>query len=208
MEINIYLKKYKNIRYNFFKWRYELELIHKLSLAFCFACLTGLFAQLRFYIPWTPVPITGQVFAVVLAGVLLGKWGGISQFMYIGVGIMGVPWFAGFNSGLLYLTGPTGGYLIGFVAAASFIGYMIDRYIVSRKFLFMLFLILFSTFVLIYIPGLIQFYLWGGASIGIWELLTLCVIPFIFLDIIKSLIAAIIATALTPKKAYGGELDI
>lgn len=62
MEINMYLDKYKLIRYNFFKWRYELELIHKISLAFFFACLTGLFAQLKFYIPWTPVPITGQVF--------------------------------------------------------------------------------------------------------------------------------------------------
>lgn len=207
MEINMYINKYKNIRYNFFKWRYELELVHKICLAFFFACLTGLLAQLRVYTPWTPVPITGQVFAVVLAGILLGRWGGISQMMYVGIGILGVPWFAGFNSGLLYLTGPTGGYIIGFIIAAFFIGYMIDRYTWSRKFHSMVLLMMFSTFVLIYIPGLIQFYLWTGASLRLWELLTLCVIPFIAVDVIKSVIAAIIATIITPKKAYGGEVN-
>jgi biotin transport system substrate-specific component len=208
MEVDYYINKYKNMRYNFFKWRYELELIHKISIAFFFACFTGLMAQLRFFTPWTPVPITGQVFAVVLAGVLLGKWGGVSQIMYIGIGIMGVPWFAGLNSSLLYLTGPTGGYIIGFVLAAFFIGYMVDKYISSRNFSAMLGLMLFSTFILIYIPGLIQFYFWTGASIGIWELLTLCVIPFIAIDIIKAVIAAGIATSITPKKAYGREVDI
>ena len=207
MEINVYLDRYKLIRYNFFKWRYELELIHKISLAFFFACLTGLFAQLKFYIPWTPVPITGQVFAVILTGVLLGRWGGVSQCLYVGIGIMGVPWFAGFNSGLIYLAGPTGGYIIGFILAAFFIGYMVDKYIQARKFTSMIILMLFSTFVLIYIPGIIHFYLWTGASMGIWELLTLCVFPFIAVDIIKAIIAAGIATSITPKKAYGGEIN-
>lgn len=207
MEINVNINKYKNMRYNFFKWRYELELIHKILLAFFFACLTGLFAQIKFFTPWTPVPITGQVFAVVLTGVLIGKWGGVSQCLYVGIGIMGVPWFQGFNSGILYLTGPTGGYIIGFILAALFIGYMVDKYIQSRKFMGMFALMLFSTFVLIYIPGIVQFYIWTGASVGIWELLTLCVFPFIAIDIVKSIIAAGIATSITPKKAYGGEVD-
>jgi len=208
MEVTLYINKYKNMRFNFFKWRYELELIHKISLAFFFACLTGLFAQLKLFTPFTPVPITGQVFAVVLAGVLLGKWGGLSQFLYVGLGVMGLPWFAGLNSGLLYITGPTGGYIIGFILAAFFIGYMVDRYIHTRKFSSMLFLMLFSTFFLVYIPGLIQFYFWTGASIGIIELLTLSVLPFVAIDIIKAVIAAGIATSITPKKAYGGEINI
>lgn len=205
MEVNIYMNKYRNMRYNFFKWRYELELVHKILLATFFACLTGLFAQVRFFTPWTPVPITGQVFAVVLAGILLGKWGGVSQVMYVSMGLMGVPWFAGFNSGMLYLAGPTGGYLIGFILATFFIGFMVDKYIKSRRFTGMFAVMLFSTFVLIYIPGLIQFYLWTGASMGIWELLTLCVLPFVAVDIVKTIIAAVIATSITPKKAYGGE---
>lgn len=208
MEINIYMNKYKNMRYNFFKWRYELELVHKILLSLVFACLTGLLAQIKFFTPFTPVPITGQVFAVVLAGVLLGKMGGISQIMYVGLGVMGIPWFASFNSGILYLTGPTGGYIIGFILAAFFIGYMVDRYMQSRKFTGMFALMLFSTFILIYIPGLIQFYLWTGASIGVWELLTLCVFPFIAVDIVKTVIAAGIATSITPKRAYGGEIGV
>jgi len=208
MEININLDEYKKMRYNFFRWRYELNVVYKLSLALTFACLTGLLAQLRFYLPGTLVPVTGQVFGVLLAGVILGTWGGVSQVMYLGIGAAGVPWFAGLNSGLAYLAGPTGGYLIGFVIASIFIGYMVDRYIQSRKFFPMFAIMLFSTFTLIYIPGLIQLYLWTGASVGIWELLTMAVLPFIAADIIKAAIAAGIANAVTPKNSYGKELGI
>ncbi|MDH7517292.1 MAG: biotin transporter BioY [Candidatus Thermoplasmatota archaeon] len=208
MEINMYIDKYKTIRYNFFRWRYELNVFYKLTLALSFACLTGLLAQLRFYLPGTPVPVTGQVFGVLLAGVILGTWGGMSQIMYLGIGAAGIPWFAGFNSGLSYLLGPTGGYLIGFVFSAFFIGYIVDRYIRSRSFLTMFAIMLFSTFTLIYIPGLIQLYIWMGAAVGIRELITIAVIPFIAADIIKAAVAAGIASSITPKNAYGKEIDV
>jgi len=207
MEITMYIDKYKKARYNLFHWRYELNFIYKISLAFTFACLTGILAQLRFYLPGTPVPVTGQVFGVLLAGILLGKYGGISQCLYVGIGAFGVPWFTGFNAGFAYLAGPTGGYIIGFIIAAFFIGFVVDSYIKSRKFLSMVSLMLFSTFFLIYIPGLLHLYLWFGTSIGIWELLTISVFPFIITDIIKTIIVALIATGITPKIAYGRELD-
>jgi len=207
MEITMYVDRYKNLRYNFFRWRFELNIVYKLSLALTFALLTGILAQLRFYLPGTPVPVTGQVFGVILAGVLLGKWGGLSQCMYVGIGAVGIPWFAGFNGGFGYLMGPTGGYLIGFIIAAFFIGFIVDRYIRSRNFVGMLALMLFSTFVLVYIPGLIQLYLWMGGSVGFWELLTMAVIPFIAADVIKAVIAAGIASGITPKNAYGREVD-
>jgi len=207
MEITMYVDRYKNARYNFFHWRYELNLFYKISLAFCFACLTGLLAQLRFYLPGIPVPVTGQVFGVLLAGVLLGKFGGISQCIYVGIGVSGVPWFSGFNAGFAYMMGPTGGYIIGFIIAAFFIGFIVDRYIRSRNFLNMLTLMFFSTFVLIYIPGLFQLYLWMGTSIGLWELLTIAVLPFIAADIIKAIVAALIASGIIPKIAYGKEVD-
>jgi biotin transport system substrate-specific component len=92
--------------------------------------------------------------------------------------------------------------------AAFFIGYVVDRYIRSRSFLGMLALMLFATFVLIYVPGLIQFYLWTGASIGIWELLAVCVFPFVAADFIKAVIAGAIANGITPKRAYGREVDV
>jgi biotin transporter BioY len=66
---------------------------------------------------------------------------------------------------------------------------------------------LFSTFFLIYIPGLLHLYLWLGTSIGIWELLTMSVFPFIAADVIKSIIAALIATGIIPKTSYGREVD-
>jgi biotin transport system substrate-specific component len=208
MEINLYLNKYRVLRYNFFKWRYEVNVLYKVTLALFFACLTGILAQFRFYLPGTPVPVTGQVFGVLIAGILLGKWGGISQCMYFGIGSIGVPWFSGFNGGIAYIAGPTGGYIIGFIFAAFFIGYVVDRYIKSRKFLSMLAIMFFATFVLIYVPGLIQFYLWTGSSIGISELFIMCVLPFLAADFIKAVIVATIATSITPKGAYGREVDI
>jgi biotin transport system substrate-specific component len=207
MEITMYVNKYKHARYTFFKWRYEVDLVYKVTLALSFACLTGLLAQLRFYLPGNPVPVTGQTFAVLLAGILLGKWGGISQTMYVGIGALGAPWFAGFNGGFAYIAGPTGGYLIGFILAAFFLGYFTDKYIRSRSFFSMLTLMLIATFILIYVPGLLHLYFFTGTSIGLWELLLMGMIPFIAGDLVKVFTAAAIAKGITPKRAYGKEVD-
>ena len=208
MEINMYIDRYKDAKLNLFKWRYELNFVYKLILALSFACLTGLLAQLRFYIPGTPVPVTGQVFGVILAGVLMGTWGGISQIMYIGIGAAGVPWFAGLNGGIGHIAGPTGGYLAGFILAAFFIGFIVDRYLKSRKFFSMMLLMFFSTFILIYIPGIIYLYIYTGTILGVTELLTMCVLPFIAADLVKAVIAAGVATSITPKASYAREVDI
>jgi biotin transport system substrate-specific component len=208
MNVNMYVDKYKYARYNFFKWRYELDLLHKVALALSFACLTGLLAQFRFYIPGSPVPITGQTFAVLLAGILLGKWGGISQGMYVGIGAMGVPWFTGMNGGIGYLAGPTGGYIIGFIFAAFFLGYFMDKYVRSRSFFSMLALMLFANFILIYIPGLTQLYFFMGTTIGLIDLLMIGMIPFIVGDLIKVVTAAAITKGISPKRAFNGEVDV
>jgi len=208
MEINLYIDSYKNLRHTLFKKRYELNTIYKLILTFSFACLTGLLAQVRFYLPFTPVPVTGQVFAVLFAGIILGKYyGGISQLMYLFIGMLGVPWFQGMNSGLTYIMGPTGGYLIGFILASFFIGYIIDRYIKSRTFFGIFGLLFFSTFVLIYLPGLIWFYVWTGFSVGFIDLFIMCIFPFIIADIMKTFIATGIAGLITPKNSYANEVD-
>jgi biotin transport system substrate-specific component len=211
MEITMYVDRYKNMRYNFFKWRYQLEFYHKVILAISFACITGLLAQVRFYIPWSPVPLTGQTFAVLLSAIVLGKWwGGISQSIYLGVGIAGVPWFAGMNGGFAYLAGPTGGYLIGFILAAFFLGYFVDRYVKSRKYWTMFALMLFANFGIVFGLGLLQLYGWlsfTGASLDIWGLLLMGLIPFIIGDTIKIAIAAGVASSITPKQGYGSEVD-
>ena len=97
----IALDKWRLARYQAFRWRYELSGVQKLGLAVGMAVLTGLLAQVRASLPWTPVPITGQTLAVLLAGVMLGRWwGGISQTIYLGLGIAGVPWFTDWQGGL------------------------------------------------------------------------------------------------------------
>jgi len=203
-------------KYDVFRWRYELSLPMKLALALGFAGLAGLIAQLR--LGW-PVPITGQTFAVLLAGVLMGRWwGGISMVIYVGLGVAGVPWFAptagmaAFTAGgISHLAGPTGGYLIGFILASLFLGYFTDKYVRSRSFISMLGLMLFANFILIYVPGLLQLHLWldvvEGSPVSFAALLEMGAIPFIAGDIIKAVAAALIARGVTPKKAYGGEVD-
>jgi len=199
-------------KYDVFRWRYELSVQKKLALALGMAALTGLLAQVRFYLPWSPVPISGQTFAVLLAGVLLGRrWGGTSLAIYAGLGAAGVPWFSGWNSGIGYLAGPTGGYIIGFIFAALFLGYFTDKYIRSRSFLSMLVLMLFANFILIYVPGLLQLGLWlnlvKGEPVAFTALLGMGAFPFIAGDITKAVMAAAIARGVTPKQAYNGEVD-
>jgi len=200
------------VKYDVFRWRYGLSIPMKLSLALGIACLAGLLAQVRFVLPWSPVPVTGQTFAVLLVGVLLGRWwGGISMAVYVGLGIAGVPWFQGLNGGLGYLAGPTGGYIVGFILAALFLGYFTDKYVRSRSFLSMLGLMLFANFVLIYIPGLLQLGLWlnlvQGEPASFSTLLGMGLVPFLAGDITKAVIAAAIARGVTPKRAYGREVD-
>jgi biotin transport system substrate-specific component len=200
------------VKYDAFKWRYELSLPWKLVLALGMAALTGLLAQVRIPLPWSPVPITGQTFAVLLAGVVLGRrWGGISLALYAGLGVAGVPWFSNWSGGIGYLAGPTGGYIIGFILAALFLGYFTDRYIRSRSFFTMLALMLFANLILIYVPGLLQLGLWlnlvKGEPATFSALLGMGALPFIAGDITKAIAAAAIARGVTPKHAYNGEID-
>jgi biotin transport system substrate-specific component len=90
-----------------------------------FAVLTAVGAAVSFPLPFSPVPITLQTFFTVLAGVVLGPvWGPVSQILYVGAGAMGMPVFAGGTAGLGVLAGPTGGYLVGFVAGAWLAGWI------------------------------------------------------------------------------------
>src|SRR5512133_3126066 len=85
-------------------------------------------AQVKIPLPFTPVPLTGQTFAVLLVGAALGsKRGATSMALYIAIGALGLPIFAGGQAGLAYLSGATLGYLIGFVIAAYVIGLLAER---------------------------------------------------------------------------------
>src|SRR4030043_166468 len=100
------LARINETKYNVFKWRYELSIPRKLALALGVAILTGLLAQVRFYLPWSPVPLTGQTFGALLAGMMLGTWwGGISMALYAGLGAAGGPGFQGWGGGLAVMGG-------------------------------------------------------------------------------------------------------
>ncbi len=79
-----------------------------------------------FEVPTQPVPFTLQTFFVLLAGALLGvRNGSLSQLMYLAIGAIGLPVFAGFGFGFAKLIGPTGGYLLSFPVAAFVVGYLV-----------------------------------------------------------------------------------
>ncbi len=188
MEINIdtYFRK----RYSLFAWRSHTSLVNKVIMAFFMACITGIMAQVIIPLPWTPVPITAQTFAVLMAGVVLGRWwGGISQLMYLIVGLLGVPWFAGLTGGYGIFLGPTGGYLLGFILTALVLGFCTDKYAQSRNFRPMLGLMSLVDFAFIYIPGLLGLGLWlylvKGSFPTIMTLVSMGLLPFILGDLVK-----------------------
>ena len=199
-------------KYSAYKWRYQARVTGKVLLALGMAAAVGLAAQIRVVLPFTPVPLTAQTLAVLLAGVLLGRnWGGVSMAIYAGLGAAGLPWFNGWSGGIGHIAGPTGGYIIGFILTATFLGYFTDKYIRARSFTSMLGLMLVAYFALTFLPGLLQLSLWlnlvKGQAVGWYQIMVMGLFPFIAGDVIKVVVAALIARGITPKQAYNGEVD-
>ena len=194
--------RFDHVKTGVFRRRVALSVPAKIVLALSFAALTGLLAQVKIYLPFTPIPITLQTFAVLLAGVTLGRsWGGVSMAVYAVLGILGVPWFANAASGF----GATFGYLVGFVLAATFIGYMTDKYVQARAFSTMFGLMAAAGTLLIYVPGAIWLALWlgmAGKAITLASVIAMGVAPFIAGDVVKTLAAASVARVITPNQDY------
>ena len=191
------IDRYRDKRYLIFKLRDELSIPYKLALALVFTCLTGLSAQIRIPLPFTPVPITGQVLVVLLSGIALGSYyGGLSQMFYVGLGTIGLPWFSAWSGGLSAISGVTGGYIIGFIPAALIIGWLSDRYVSARRFHFQLLLMSIGV-IIIYACGAIQFAVVVNA--GFLRAMKLAVFPFIPFDLMKAAVAAGISASILPK---------
>ena len=104
------------------------EAVSNIALASVLAALTAAFAYVSIPIAGLPAPVSFQVFGVYFAGLLLGpRWGGFSIGLYLLAGIAGAPVFSNGGSGLGYVLGPTGGYLVGFLLAAVLIGAIAHR---------------------------------------------------------------------------------
>ncbi len=99
-----------------------------LILSALFAAITAVLAQLSVKIPLSPVPFTGQTLAVGLAATILGsRYGSVSMTVYMILGAVGLPVFASMNGGFHVIVGPTGGFIIGFIATAFVTGYILEK---------------------------------------------------------------------------------
>ncbi len=153
-----------------------------------FAVLTAVAAQWRIPLPFTPVPITGQTFAVLLAGAALGvRAGAASQLLYVAMGAVGLPVFSGARGGWEVVTGATGGYLVGFVVAAAVVGALAERRHDRH----------FSTTLSAFVVGSFVIYAFGttglmwAANMNPTEAIVKGVAPFVFGDVLKAGLAAV-----------------
>jgi len=153
-----------------------------------FTALTWLGAHIYIPLSGTPVPITMQTLFVLLSGAILGKrLGPLSQILYLTLGAAGIPFFATGSFGMFHLLGPTGGYILGFIAAS----YIIGRMLKEKDSLI--------SIITAFVVGSIAIFAFGagwlafGLGFGIKNALYLGVIPFVPGCIIKIVIATIIA---------------
>lgn len=155
------------------------------------ALFVAALAQVEIPLPFTPVPITGQTFGVLLVGAALGsKRGALSLASYLAVGGIGLPFFAGGAHGWNIVIGATGGYLIGFVVAAYVIGLLAERGL-ERSVHTSLIPFLVGTLI-IYICGVA----WLSVVLGSFgKALAAGLIPFLIGDAIKLVAAAVVLPA-------------
>jgi len=199
MTVSSVLAGYRSARLRAFRWRAGLGITGKLLLSLAAAGFTGISAQVGIRLPFTPVPITGQVFAVLVAGALLGgNCGALSQIIYVAAGAAGVPWFAGATAGVL---GVSGGYLLGFVPAAWLVGRFTDGHRAARG-IFGQACLMMAAVAVIYLFGAVQFAI--VMKTGAAATLAAAVLPFVGIDAVKALGAAALTAALLPKNASAG----
>ena len=202
--MNLNMKNYYSTRKNVFERIQDASTVTKILMSLMMACITGIMAQIIIPLPWTPVPITAQTFAVLCSGLFLGrKYGCLSQILYVILGIAFIPWFGGMTGGIETFLGSTCGFFIGFIIASYFIGLITEKYTQARSFTKMAITIGVANFALIYIPGLLGLAIWfnvaQGSAIGIVDLLMMGLVPFILGDIVKILGAASISKVFLPK---------
>lgn len=196
-----------SMRYGIFTWRESRGIAEKLLLSLGFAAITGLLAGIRIPLPFTPVPITGQVLGVFISSIFLGRiYGGVSQAFYLGLGLCGIPWFSGWKAIAFnqFLLSPTAGYLIGFVFAGFYLGSVVDSSVKNRFFPQQILAMMKAT-VIYYVCGTV--YLALLMHLNFRQALVMGILPFIAVDLIKAVIAALVSSSVLPKKAFGPELD-
>jgi biotin transport system substrate-specific component len=152
-------------------------------------------SQVRIPLPFTPVPITGQTFGVLVLGALLGsRYGTAVVTAYVLQGLVGLPVFAGWKGGIAVVFGPTGGYIVGFIFAAFIVGWLLERGWSRRLDLTLAALLIGNA--TIYAFGLP----WLALFVGWNQVLQAGLIPFLPGDLLKLLMAASVVKALCRSK--------
>ncbi|MEW5920643.1 MAG: biotin transporter BioY [Bacillota bacterium] len=158
-----------------------------LILSGLFAAVVALLAQLSIPLPFSPVPLTGQIFGVFLAGSILGAhWSAVSLFVYVILGAVGLPVFHNFQGGLHIILGPTGGYLWGFVLG----GYLLGRIGERGESILNMATGMLLCLLTVYTLGVLQLSFITGLALP--QALLLGVLPFIPLDLVKLAAAAVL----------------
>ncbi len=122
-----------------------------------FAALTGAVAWFRIPLPFTPVPITLQTLMVLISGAMLGPYyGALSMIIYLMLGAIGLPVFAGGSSGVAALLGPTGGYLLSYPVAAFVVGFMLQKKKLNAFVKYFSFAVIFLLVAIVAVDSLFQ----------------------------------------------------
>lgn len=162
--------------------------------------LMAIFSQISIPLPFTAVPITMQVFGVVVIAIVLEeKISAVAMLIFILLGAIGIPVFSNLSGGISVLVGPTGGYIWGFILMAFIIGYA-----AARKNKELLFLATYISLIIDYLFGVFQLKIVLGLSME--KALMVGAYPFIVKDIIVVALAVVIA--LMVKKNLGSILKI
>ncbi|MCL5037955.1 MAG: biotin transporter BioY [Chloroflexi bacterium] len=171
--------------------------IYRVGFCVLFALLIAAGAWIRIPLPWTPVPLTLQTFFVLLGAALGGPGlGAGAALLYTVMGAAGLPFFAGGASGFGVLIGPTGGYIMGFIAAALAVGSILSK--PAKVGPLKLCGTLFLGSLIIYACGILilSVFFPGGKPV---QLMLMGVLPFLPGDLLKIFAAGIIYRALSKK---------
>jgi len=160
-----------------------------LSYSALFAALISILSYVSIPLPFSPVPITGQSLAVILAGIVLTtQQAGLSLLIFLLLGSVGVPVFASGKAGIGVLAGPTGGYLIGYLLGAITISLLIDHFLKDKDNYLLVFIYSFiGGVIVVHLPGV--FWLSHVSEISVTKAFMVGSLPFVPGDIFKLIIA-------------------
>lgn len=177
--------------------------MQKLTISALFTALIAVLAQIAVPLPFSPVPLTGQVIGVMLAGALLGSRAGtLSITAYLLLGAAGAPVFSMGRGGFYMISGPTGGYLWGFIPAVYFAGLIMEK--VENPSILRTAAAMLTALSFIYLGGALQLGL--IMRYNLWQTMLAGVIPFLPLDLAKAFLAVFLAR-LIKKSLQLNQLD-